>query len=174
MISIVVGASAPEGSQQRFARDIANAGTERDPQGGPVPEARERLDAGKTDHHDVIGLKISQRQREEILALHLDESGAAACGLLFTGDFAGAFLFLDPGADHAAIDVHFAAMHGGAGGQGERVDAIHCLCGSLVKDLVQLDAQEIAADMKLAFDAFERELHAGLLEPADQTEGGGR
>ena len=132
-----------------------------------------RFNVGESDHHHVAGLEIAEGEGEEVLPLHLDERGAPARRLLFAGDFAGARLLLDLGADDAAIDVHFAAIHRRAGGQRKAVEAIHRLRGVLVKDLIDLDTQQIAADVEPALDAFEREGHAGLLQPGDQSEAGG-
>ena len=82
---------------------------------------------------------------------------------MLASQLAGALLLLDPGTDHLAVDVHFTAKHRGACGQGKPVEAVHRLGCVLVKDLIDLDAQQVAAHVKLALDALERQMNPRLL-----------
>ena len=110
----------------------------------------------------VVGLQVTQEEREEIPALHFDQSRATTLRLLLPSNFAGSLLFHNLRANSASVDDHFAPIGRCFRGEREGIGDIMRASGGLVEDLVDLDIYRGARRLKPAFDRFERKMNLRL------------
>ena len=168
---VVGGSGSFVAAQERFTGDVADAGIDGDAEGALFAQALDGLQVGEAHEDAVAGLQVAELQGEEVLALGFGQGGAVAGGFGFLVEFAGGGGFFDFGEDHAAVDVHLAAVGCGVGGQREEEAAIEGVFVRLLEELVDLDGGEAGGDFGVDRDGAERKENAGGFEPAFEAEG---